>query len=165
MVVQSGWSGINDRVAKLGTGNKLSGFDTRDLQRFPAGGGAGSLAKVDSWVQVSQILSSESSGGEQQFLTYSFLENDFESQIPTQTSPISLTLSIADDDTLPGFLALKAASDAREQRVLRATLPGGSTLYYHAYVSLNETPSTTKGQLMAVSATFSLVSRFTRYSA
>ena len=49
-------------------------------------------------------------------------------------------------------------------RSLGATLPDGSKILYNGYVSFNETPSMTKNQLMAVTATFSLQSRPVRYA-
>ncbi len=164
VIVQSGWSNINERVAKVGATSKLLGIDTSDTTQFPSGMGAGKLIKVSEWQQVTQVISSETSGGDQQFATYSFLENDFETQIPTRTSPVVLTLSIADDDTLPGYIALKKAADGKETQVVRAMLPNGATLYYHAYISVNETPSMTKDQVMAIGVTISLIVRPTRYT-
>jgi len=38
-------------------------------------------------------------------------------------------------------------------------------LLYNGYVSFNETPSMTKGEVMGVQATFSLLSRPVRYAA
>ncbi|PSV48319.1 phage tail protein [Photobacterium indicum] len=164
VIVQSGWSNINEQIAKVGATSKLLGFDTSDTTKFPTDSGIGKLIKVSDWQQITQVISSETSGGDQQFATYSFLENDFETQIPTRTSPVVLTLSIADDDTLPGYIALKKAADGKETQVVRATLPNGATLYYHAYISVNETPSMTKDQVMAIGVTISLIVRPTRYT-
>jgi hypothetical protein len=99
-----------------------------------------------------------------QFVTYSFLEQDFESQLPTQSSPMSIEMTIADDDTLPGFLALKAVAETRNLVGLRATLPNGSLILFNGYVSFNETPTMTKGQVMGVKATFNLQGRPVRYA-
>lgn len=164
VVVQSGWSKINDRVAKMGSGGELLGFDTVDTDLYPAGSGKGKLIVVSDFVQISQVLSSESSGGEQQFTTYSFLEDDFERQIPTRNSPTTLTLNIADDMTLDGYKQLEKAAESRVAKVIKARLPSGAEIYYNAYVSLNQTPSMTKGEVMAVTATISLVARPTRYA-
>lgn len=164
VIVQSGWSKLNDRVVKMGATNKMIGIDTTDTEVYPAGSGVGALIKASDFIQISQVLSSETSGGEQQFTTYSFLEDDFERQIPTRTSPVTLTLNIADDMTLPGYQALEKAAESRTAKVVKARLPSGAELYYHAYISLNQTPSLTKGEVMAVTATVSLLSRATRYA-
>lgn len=165
VVVQSGWSKLNDRVAKIGAANKLANIDTSDTELYPAGSGGGSLIKASDFVQISQVLSSETSGGEQQFTTYSFLEDDFERQIPTRNSPVTLTLNIADDPTLAGYKAIEKAAESRKAYVIKARLPKGSEIYYYAYISLNQTPSMTKSEVMAVTSTVSLVSRPTRYAA
>ena len=49
-------------------------------------------------------------------------------------------------------------------RALRLVLPDGSNVNYNGVVSLNETPTVTKGALMAVKADFSLANRPVRYS-
>ncbi|MNW15328.1 Phage tail protein [compost metagenome] len=66
---------------------------------------------------------------------------------------------------MAGYKALQAAAETREVRALRVTFPNGSTILYNGYVSFNETPSMTKGEVMGVQATFSLLSRPMRYAA
>ncbi|WP_276319582.1 phage tail protein [Crenobacter cavernae] len=166
--VTSGWSKIDGRIIRVagqvaGAFN-LDGIDTIDTKLFPAGAGAGSVREITGFAQISQVLELSTSGGEQQFATYSFLENDYDSQIPTTLSAQSVSISIADDPTLPGYQALKAASDAKAVRALKMVLPSGSVLLYNGYVSFNETPTMTKGNVMACKATFSLLSRPVRYA-
>lgn len=165
----SGWNAINERAFRVGQVDAddylLEGADTTSLTRFPAGAGVGTFRKVTAWQQLQQVTECTTSGGEMQFATYSFLENDFESQIPTQASAQSLQLTIADDPGLPGYQAIKEAAETREIRVLRALLPDNSIILFNGYISFNETPVMTKGSVMTVSATFSLLSRPLRYQA
>lgn len=167
--VTSGWQKINERILRVaGTAASafnLDGVDTTNVTMYPAGTGAGSVREVTAFTQITQILELSTSGGEMQFTQYSFLENDFESQLPTQASAQSLTMSIADDPALAGYQALKKAADERAVRALKMTMPNGSVLLYNGYVSFNETPSMTKGAVMACQATFSLMSRPVRYAA
>jgi hypothetical protein len=166
--VTSGWSKLNNRIVRAdnaaGTSITYEGIDTSNTQTYPAGSGIGSIREITNWTQVSQILECTTSGGDMQFVTYSFLEQDFESQLPTQSSPMSIEMTIADDDTLPGFLALKAVAETRNLVGLRATLPNGSLILFNGYVSFNETPTMTKGQVMGVKATFNLQGRPVRYA-
>lgn len=168
ILVKSGWQRINERlfrVANKTTGDfAIAGADTTRTAVFPTGTSAGSAAKVNAWTQITQILETSTSGGEMQFANYSFLEQDFESQIPTQHSAQSMTFSIADDPSLAGFIALEKASELRDPVPLRITMPNGSIILYYGYVSLNTTPSMTKNQVMACNATFSLMSRPMRYA-
>lgn len=168
--VTSGWSRLNNRVVRLDSVSAspetvvLEDINTTDTEDYPAASGAGSLREITTFTQISQILELTSSGGEQQFVTYSFLEQDFESQLPTQQSPMSISMTIADDPTLAGYVALKAAAETRDLVALRATLPDGSKILYNGYVSFNETPTMTKNQIMGVTATFSLQGRPVRYT-
>lgn len=165
----SGWSKANGRIFRVkgvaANTFTLEGLDTTNPNLFPAGSGAGSVRKITGWTQISQVLESTSQGGEQQFANYSFLENDFQSQIPTETSAQSISVSIADDPALAGYQALRAANGTKVAVGLRASLPSGSMILYNAYVGFDETPSMTKGQVMACKASFSLVNRPVRYTA
>ena len=165
--LKSGWQRVNERILRVADAASgafdLDGIDTTSTVQYPPGTGGGILREITAFTQITQILETSTSGGEMQFATYSFLENDFESQIPTQASAQSLALTIADDPTLPGYQALKAAAELREIRALRVTFPNGSLILYNGYVSFNETPSMTKGEVMGVQATFSLLSRPVRY--
>lgn len=165
--VTSGWSRANSRIFRVASvaANTfaLEGFDTTSTTLFPTGSGVGSVRKITAFTQISQVLETTSSGGEAQFATYSFLEDDYDRQLPTTTSAQSLSLSIADDQTLAGFVALRNASNSRTATGLRASLPNGSIILYNGIVSMDETPSFTKNQVMAVKASFSLQGKPVRY--
>lgn len=166
--VTSGWQRINSRgvraAAAAGSSISYEGFDTTSLTNYPAGTGIGSIREITAFTQISQITDLTTSGGDMQFSTYSFLENDFESQLPTQASAQSLTITIADDPSLAGYIALKAAGEDRSIRMLKMTTPSGGILLYNGYVSFNETPALSKGNINTVSATFSLLAKPTRYA-
>lgn len=165
----SGWNKLNGKVVRVASSTTnsfaLEGIDTTSVTLYPAGGGVGSFRKITNWVQISQILENTSQGGDQQFVTYSFLEEDVEHQIPTVKSASSIQFSIGDDASLPWYAILSAANDDRVPRAVKATLPSGSLLLYNGYVTLNKTPSMTKNQIMALQSTISLTSEPTRYAA
>ena len=168
VLITSGWSNLNNRIVRVATSATntfaLEGIDTTSTSLYPAGSGAGTATKITALTQVSQIMGFTTSGGDQQFANFSFLEQNFETQIPTIFSAQSIQMDIADDPTLAGYIALKAASDARAVRALKLAMPDGSFILYQGYVSFNETPTLTKGQVMTVKATFSLQSRPVRYA-
>lgn len=165
--VTSGWSRLTNKIVKAGTvatnDVPLLGIDTTLTSIYPALSGTGTIREITTWTQVSQVLSSQTDGGEQQFVTYQFLESDAEKRIPTVKSAGGLTLSIADDATQPGFIALSEANDDRLQRAVKATLPDGSVLVYNAYISLNKTPSMSINEIMACECTFSFLAEPVRY--
>lgn len=166
--ITSGWSRLTDKIvrAKTVTTNDvtLDGVDTTLTSVYPAGGGVGSVRAISGWTQLSQILSSSSSGGEQQFLEYQLLEGDAQKRIPTFKSASGLTFSIADDPTLAGYIVASAANDDRLPRAVRITLPSGAVILYNAYVSLNKTPSLAVNTIMAVEVTLSLLAEPVRYA-
>lgn len=168
VAVTSGWSNLNNRIVRLAgvaaNNFNLDGVDTSSTTLYPAGSGTGSVLPITAFTQITQIMGFSTSGGDQQFATFSFLEQNFETQIPTVFSAQTLSLDIADDPALAGYQALKAASDARAIRALKIAMPDGSFILYQGYVSFNETPTVTKGQVMQVKATFSLLSRPVRYA-
>lgn len=164
----SGWSNLNNRVVRVAgaatNAFNLDGLDTSLTTLYPAGSGAGTATEITAFTQITQIMGFTTSGGDQQFTNFSFLEQDFETQIPTIRSAMSIAIDIADDPSLAGYAALKAAADARAVRALKIAMPDGSFILYQGYVSFNETPSVTKGAVMQVKATFSLQSRPVRYA-
>lgn len=169
MVLTSGWPRLSGRIARAdavsGNDVTLEDIDTSNSTRYPAGTGTGNVREVTTWTQIAQVLEFATSGGEQQFLTYEFLEEDVQRQIPTVKTPVGATLSIADDTDLPHYAVLAAADEDRQPRAIRIVLPSGDTIFYNAYVTLNKTPILTKNELMALQVTLSLVSEPTRYNA
>lgn len=165
--VNSGWSKLTNRIVRVDSSDTntfaLEGIDTTSTSRFPAGGGAGSARDISGWTQLAQITNSTSEGGEQQFLTYQFLEADQESRIPTTKTAAGITFTVADDPTLPGYLIAKAANDDRLQRAILVTLSNGAKLLYNAYISLSVIPTLTVNELMTVQVTLSLLGEPVRY--
>lgn len=165
--MNSGWSRADGRVfrAAAASASVISpeGLDTTLTANFPSGSGTGTIREISGWTNITQVLNSSSSGGEQQFLEYQFLESDASRRIPTFRSAAGLTLSLADDPTLAGYTALAAANDDRLQRAFRVTLANGSIILYNAYVSLNKTPTLTVNELMAIECTLSFLGEPVRY--
>ena len=143
----------------------LESINTANAARFIAGAGGGSVRKILTWVPVSQVTESNKSGGEQQNVTYSFLEEDDEHQIQTSKSPLSFTLTMADDSALPHNEVLLEANDDKKPRAVRINLASGGVIVYNAYASFDNVPSLTKNNIMAVTAVFAVVAKFIRYAA
>lgn len=166
--VTSGWSRLTNKVVRVAgvTANtfELEGINTTNTGIYPASGGTGSVRKITGWTQLSQVLTSSSSGGEQQFLEYQFLESDAQKKIPTFKTAPGLTLSVGDDPTLPGYQLAEAANDDRLQRAVRITLPSAAKILYNAFISLNKTPTLTVNELMASELTLSMLAEPVRYS-
>ncbi len=157
VVFSSVWSRLNIRTFRVAavTANtfELEGIDTTSVTTYPTGSGIGSVRKVTTWTQIQQVLSSTTSGGEQQFTDYQFLESDAAVRIPTFKAPAQLTLSVADDPTLAGYIAARAANDDRAPRALRLSVPNGAKIAYYAFISMAASPSLTVNEVMALEMT------------
>ncbi len=164
----SGWSRANGnvyRASALATNDvTVEGLNTSSTTQFPAGSGTGTIREVSAWTQITQILDTATSGGEQQFVTYEFLEDDAQHQIPTVKSPIAFNFTIGDDASLAHYAVLAAADADRLQRAARVVLPSGSVIYWSAYVTLQKTPTLTKNEVMGLKVTMSLINQVTRYA-
>ncbi|EJM09739.1 Phage tail protein [Pseudomonas sp. GM18] len=167
--VTSGWARLNNRVVRVKTATAdsfvLESVNTLHAARFIAGAGGGSVRKILAWVPISQVTESSKSGGEQQNVTYSFLEEDDEHQIPTSKSALSFTLTMADDPSLPHKNVLLEADDDKLPRAVRVNLASGGVIAYNAFASFDNVPSLTKNNIMAVTAVFAVVAKFIRYAA
>lgn len=166
--VTSGWSRLSNRtwrVANIAANTfELEGSDTSDTDIYPAGSGTGSVYEVTGWTQLQQILEISSTGGEQQFATYQFLEDDHETQIPTNKAASGLNVSVADDPSLAGYILASTANDDRVARSVRVTGANGAKVYHRGYISLNKTPSMNVNQVSSVQVTVSLLNEPVRYA-
>jgi hypothetical protein len=167
--VSSAWPGINDRPSRVagsvaGTYN-LEGFDTTDVARFPAGAGLGAVRKVLTWTAISQVTANVTSGGEQQSVEWTYLEDGLERSKNTFKKAKVLTLTLADDVSLPWNAVLLAADQDGKNRILRAALPSGGFIYYNVNVGFDPEPKLDATQIMVVTATFRSQGRFIRYAA
>jgi hypothetical protein len=164
----SGWSNANNRIfrAKSPSGTTViaEGLDTSNTTLFPVGSGTGTIRKINTWTQIQQVMDLTSTGGDPQYQTYSFLEDNYDRQIPTTTSAQSLAINVADDPTLAGYQAMKAAALSRTVTGLRATLPQGGYLLYNGIVAFDETPTMAKGNVMQCKGGFALQGKPVRYA-
>jgi len=167
--ITSGWSKLSGRLARVkavvaSTSYTLEGINTSDTTRYPAGGGVGSARKITGWQQITQILSSASNGGEQQFTEYSFLEDSTKRRLPTSKNARGYTFNIGDDPALPHYAVLQTADDDRATRGIRLALANGGFIYMNAYVSMADSPTLTQDNVMALEVTLSLSATTTRYA-
>jgi hypothetical protein len=169
VVLTSGWVKLTGRAFKVGVVTAdtfvLTGVNTLSTQSYPAGTSAGTAKSVDTWVNIPQITEVASSGGEQQFYQFGFLEEDEDRQIPTTKSPSTLTLTVADDPSQPYVPVVEAADELKEERVQRLNLVNGDIILYNSIASITNTPSLTRNQIMVRTITLAQQGRVTRYKA
>jgi len=169
VALSSGWTRLDGRAVQVGEITSgtfaLDGVNTTNIQQYPAGSGVGAAREVTTFTEISKITELGSSGGDQQFLTFGFLADDDDRQMPTTKNPITLTITVADDPSQPYVDVCEAADDDKQARVLRLNLPGGSRIIYNGYVSITSTPTMSRNNLMTRVISIALTGRPTRYSA
>ncbi|WP_314439375.1 phage tail protein [Massilia timonae] len=163
-----GWNRMTNRVfrakAVSGTSVTLEGMDTTEVNLFPVGLAGGSLRKITTWLAIQQVITAEPSGGDAKYASVSLLDNENDISLPDGYNAQTLAMTIADDPALPHHTALKKISDGRKIAAIRADLPNGSKILFNGYVTFDETPTMTKGQVMAVRAGSALQGRPVRYA-
>lgn len=171
--IESGWGRLSGRVGRVKTvptadtfvlGGKS--FNTSNTTNFTAGGGGGSFSKPTTWVDVVQILSNNTSGGDAKKVTYRYMESENEQEINDGYSPVSRSLEIdADAIDTPGYDALVELKASGMTTIQRLTFRNGSTSYLACEVAMNEEVLMQDGQVNRVKVDFSGKGQSTRYGA
>lgn len=165
----SGWGGLNQRAFRIkGVATDsfvLDGEDTTNTTIYPAGSGGGTVKKVTTFTQITQVLGISSSGGDPKTVNFKYIENDVEGSINDGFSATSATLEIdADAISTPGYTALKALTAQASDTVIKTLTRNGSRVLRAGKVALNEDPSISDGQVMKVKVAINGTGRVTRYA-
>ncbi len=169
LLAGSGWTELNDRpirTANIATGAfDLEGFDTTNTTRFPAGGGVGStFRKATSFVPFSQVTDVQTSGGEQQYFQWVYLEDGLQRQKPTFKNARSMTVLLDYDNALAWYNTLLGHDLSGDTQILRAALPNGKLFYWSVVVGFDGEPNFNINTNMQVTAQLALVNpRSTKY--
>lgn len=103
--VNCNWSGIDNVIAKIDAiaenAVTLRNINTTNKNKYAAGGGSGSIRKIEEWTELPQITEVSKSGGDQNTTQIQFLSDDRQRNLNTYKSAVSQTYSIAHDSTLP----------------------------------------------------------------
>ena len=163
LIVSSGWSLINDRAVRAASvaADKfsLAGLNTTNTDKYTAGAGLGSVIPVTNWAQISKVTAFTSSGGEQQYLTVGYLEDDDDRQFPTNRNPITLSITVEDQPAAAYVGLVEAYGDSKELTVVRLKLPNGDQILYPGYVSITTTPTMDRNSLMTRTISIALSGR------
>lgn len=165
----SGWSLLQGRVARVsaqdGTSITLEDIDTSGTASYPAGQGTGSVQKVSTWTEITQIAGVESSGGDQNFADASMLVDIDDKQIPTSRSPTNYTFTVHDDTALSWYPTLRTVADGGAARPMRINKPGGGKFLANGYWAFGENPQLSRTETTKVRVSFTASARPISYAA
>lgn len=168
--IESGWGRINKRAFRIKTiltdSFVLEGMDTTNTSFYPTGAGAGTVRLAQTPVQITQVLSSNTSGGEAKKVTYRYQESDVDFSINDGFNPVSRTMEIdADSIGGPGYSLLKTLTETGADTVVKTNTKGGSFTLTPCTVAMNEEVIFQDGQINRVRVDISGSNRSTRYAA
>lgn len=143
----------------------LEGADTTNTTFFPVGGGAGSVRKAATFVQITTVMNPNASGGEAKKVTYKFVESDVEYSINDGFSAVNRSMELdADSIGSPGYTALKNLTEIQSDTILKTITKSGSFTLLPCTVALNEEVIYQDGQINRVKVDFSGNNKSTRYA-
>lgn len=170
LLLTSGWEDATDAVFKANqlTADtfELLGLDTSNTTFFAAAGGANSTAqKISGWVEIPQVLTIATAGGDPRFTQISPLSRRNAISVPTGFNPSSITLTIGHDASNATFQAMLGISRALSKVAFKLVLSGGAVSYGYGYMATSEMPSMNVNQANTVPVAFTLLNRAISYSA
>lgn len=168
LLLTSGWEDATDTVFKADqlTADTFSllGLDTSNTSFYSAGGGANSSAqKISNWLEIPQVLSIGTSGGDPRFTTISPLARRNQINVPTGFNATSITLTLGHDASNANYQTMLGISRALSKVAFKMVLSGGATTYGYGYLAVSEVPSLNVNQANTVQASFTLLGRAISY--
>lgn len=170
LVLESVWASFKNRVMRvkevtLDTSLTLEGdknTSTSDLNKFPAGG-ASTLVKIESWIEIPCVSDIAKSGGEQQFYTKQCLSDDREKQIPTFKSATSIAYTFDFDYANPITQLLIGYDEDGKTRAMRMFVPKASypIRTFSGTPSFDDIPNTVMNEDETTILTISLDGKYT----
>ena len=167
--VNSGWGLLDKRLVRAGAGTSatsivLEGIDTTDTTKYPAGAGVGSIRKVSTWTQITQVRSISASGGQQQYADVTSLVDQVTRQIPTVRGAVEMTVDVFDDPSLSWYADVMKADDSRSPVAMLLTFPNGSKTVANAYWSLMRVPTMAQNEALMTQISLSYAAEPVRYA-
>jgi hypothetical protein len=167
--VTSGWGRLNKRTFRIkaasGSVFTLEGADTSNTTFFPATSGLGSVRKINTFTQITQVLGIQASGGDPKTVSYKYLESDVEFSINDGFASSQLSLELdADSIGTAGYTALKSLTDVQTDTCLRISSRNGAVIYMPCTVALNEAVQFQDGQINRVPLAVNSNGRLVRYA-
>lgn len=168
LLLVTNWEDATDSVYRADslTADTLSltGLDTSNTRFFPVGSGAGStLQKVSSWVEIPQVLTIDTSGGDARLATISPLARRTPINVALGTNPVSVKLMIGHDPSNATFLQMLSISKALTKVAIKLVLADGATTYGYGNMMTQSFPKLQNGQTNQAEVSISLLGRDVAY--
>ncbi len=169
VLLTSGWEDATDTIYKVDqTGVdafNILALDTTSTTRFTPGGGAGSTTlKLSNWLEVPQVLTIATTGGDPVFTPVKPLARRNAFNVPTGLNPVNISLTLGHDASNSNYQTMLGISRVTGKVGFKMVLADGSLSYGYGYMSVGEVPSLNNNQPNSVVAVFSLLNRAVGYA-
>lgn len=169
VMVFSAWGRLNARAFRVKSVTAdtfvLEGADTTNTDFYSPGGGAGTVQKVTTWVDLDKTLNHSSSGGDAKTVNVKFIESDVEVVLNDGFTAVQRTFEMdADMIGTPSYTALKTLSATDAFTVVRRRAKSQAISLIPAKIAFNEEETLTEGQVVTVRGTVNAQNISTRYA-
>lgn len=170
VLVFSSWGRLNYRAFKVKNPTTdaftLQECDTSNQEQYTPGGGAGTVRKVTTWVDLDRTMKHASSGGDAKQVPVKFSESDVEMSINDGFAAVQRTFEMdADMIGTPGYTALRTLSQTNASTIVRRRAKTGAISLIPGTVSFNEEEIESEGSIVTVKGTINGQNISTRYGA
>jgi hypothetical protein len=166
--VTSGWDLLTGRIvrAKTVATNDVTfeGINTVSTSSYPAATGVGTIRRITAWTNITQVQGFETSGGDLNFADVTTIVDKTQKQAPTTRSAQQLSMTVFDDPTLAGQVAVQSASDSNTPTGFRVIFPNASRMVINGYYSIGSAPNVAVNAPLTNKIGFSAVALSTRYA-
>lgn len=169
ILLTSGWEDATDTVWRVDQQDAntflIQGLNTLNTSFYTSGGGANSTAeKISSWVEIPQVLTIATSGGDPRFTTISPIARRNAFNVATGFNPTSITLTLGHDASNATYQDMLDISRALSKVAFKMVLSGGATSYGYGYMAVSEVPSLNVNQANSVTCALSMLGRSISYA-
>lgn len=167
ILLSSGWEDAGDSVYTVDQQSvdtfDIDGLNTIDTRWFNPGGGVGGAQLISNWVEIPQVLTIATSGGDPRFTEINPIARRNGLSIPTGFNATSITLTLGHDASNVNYQQMLDVSRSLRKVAFKMAL-SGSVSYGYGYLAVSEMPSLNNNQANQVTASFSLLGRSISYA-
>lgn len=168
VLLTSGWEDATDSVYKVDVQDSNSfqvlGLNTTDTDWFAAGTGTGGAQKISSWIEIPQVLTISTTGGDPRFTTISPLAKRNSINVPTGFNAMTITLTLGHDAENANYQEMLNLTRTLTKVAFKMVLSGGATSYGYGHIAVSEMPQLNLNQANQVTASLSFLGRAISYA-
>ena len=159
VMVTSPWEEITNMIVRVTSVDTdtftLQGVNTSNTTLFVAAGGVGTTFQLaSSWVEIPQVLTVGSSGGDMRTIQVNPIARRNGIVLPDGFNAVQMNFTIGHDVSLSNWATLQDISRTQTLCGFKMVKPNGAATYAYGYFMLSESVTQQQGQADSVAASF-----------